>query len=330
MTYMGGLSICVYIQVFGDTYEYTWKQPTSFIYKPFLFGCGGSQIFSIMKKIMLVITLSLGVCMQSLIAQDKVPTTSQTSEKSTDVESSATTKENLKIVQDRKILDISNSNSIINQTSHKGLEFKGLLTEIKLMQRLYYLNSLDVCRYYELNEYDTDLKRKVFKETQEGGQLLNQLKAKKQEISNSKLYYIFPFSNNWGWEKEYNLKTKTFDFAYIIDEDKFLPIQGYINFPQLTIKCNPIIKQYKERIYNSNINRYSYLNTIKIPITEKAAIPIEENIDRMALVIEFKLQQMKYTSRQAAIFNLTTYCLQGISSKIYIINKITNEIYFSL
>ena len=128
------------------------------------------------------------VCMQISIAQDRIPTTSQKSEKSTNIASCTTTKETIKKNPNDKILDLFNS-SIIKQTSYKGIELKGLLSEVKLMQRLYYLNNLDVCRYYELKEYDTDLKRKTFKNTSEGQLLTNELKAKKQEISKSKLYY---------------------------------------------------------------------------------------------------------------------------------------------
>lgn len=282
-----------------------------------------------MKKVSFIITLSLRQCMQISIAQDRIPTTSQKSEKSTNIASCTTTKETIKKNPNDKILDLFNS-SIIKQTSYKGIELKGLLSEVKLMQRLYYLNNLDVCRYYELKEYDTDLKRKTFKNTSEGQLLTNELKAKKQEISKSKLYYIFPLSANKGWAKEYNLRTQTFDLSYIIDENQFIPVQGYINFPQLTIKCNPLIKQFKEKRYNPNTNRYSYLNTIKIPMSEKVALPIEENVDKLALVIEFKMQQMKYTTYQAAIFNIVTYCLLGVSTKIYVIDGKVNKIYFSL
>ena len=51
-------------------------------------------------------------------------------------------------------------------------------------------------------------------------------------------------------------------------------------------------------------------------MSEKVALPIEENVDKLALVIEFKMQQMKYTTYQAAIFNIVTYCLLGVSTKI--------------
>lgn len=230
--------------------------------------------------------------------------------------------------QERKVLNIPDTVPIIEQTAHKGQKFKGLLEGMD-MWKLYYLYKLDVCLYYDLDEYDTELKRKTFKSTSEGQRLTKELETKKRKIINSKSYFIFPFSENWGWSKEYNLKTRTFDFSYIIDDDEFISIQGYLNFRQLLIKCNPTIKQYREKRYKPNGDIY-YLNTLKIPLSEKIALPIEENIEDLALIVEFKIQNMKYTQQQVSIFNLTTYFLQGISTKIYIIDKNTNEIYFSL
>lgn len=234
------------------------------------------------------------------------------------------------IAQEKKLLNISNSVSVIKQTAHSGQNFEGLLSELKSMNDLYDIYKLDIFSCYGISEYDTDLKRKIFRETAEGQRLISELKVRRQDIMSSKLYYIFPFDANWGWGKKYNLKTRTLDFSYIVDADKFISIQGYTNFPQLIIKCSSAIKQYNEKRYNSNTNHYSYLNTIKIPMSENVALPIEENINNMALVVECKIQQLKYTSRQVSFFNLTTYCLQGVSTNIYIIDKNTNEIYFSL
>ena len=61
------------------------------------------------------------VCMQISIAQDRIPTTSQKSEKSTNIASCTTTKETIKKNPNDKILDLFNS-SIIKQTSYKRSE----------------------------------------------------------------------------------------------------------------------------------------------------------------------------------------------------------------
>lgn len=54
-------------------------------------------------------------------------------------------------------------------------------------------------------------------------------------------------SANKGWAKEYNLRTQTFDLSYIIDEKSIHSCSRYINFPATYYKCNPLIKQFKEK-----------------------------------------------------------------------------------
>lgn len=73
--------------------------------------------------------------------------------------------------------------------------------------------------------------------------MLETMKNIKTNLNAMKHYYIFPFSANMGWDKAYNLKTKTFDFGYVVDETGFLPVSGYLNFPQFAIKCTPKIRQ---------------------------------------------------------------------------------------
>lgn len=229
--------------------------------------------------------------------------------------------------QTKKILKLDSTSPVIEKPSYGHLKFKGKLEGMG-MEDLYHLYNLDICQYFRLKEYDTELKRKAFKTTSEGKELLKELEVKKKEIIGSNLYYVYPFESNLGWGKQYNLKTKTFDFSYIMNWDDFFPIQGYANVDQLAFKCPSAIKQYsKERYYSG---RYSYLNTLKIPMTEKQALPIEENIKNMALVVEFKYQKGRWNSRKASMFNITTFIAQGTCSNIYLIDKNTNEIYFSL
>ena len=54
-------------------------------------------------------------------------------------------------------------------------------------------------------------------------------------------------------------------------------------------------------------------------MTVKVAIKVEDNIKTLNLIVEFKLQQVKGPR-----------LLQGISTKFFIVDKATNEIYFSL
>ena len=226
--------------------------------------------------------------------------------------------------QEKKVLSIPDSLPIIQSNTDYN-KYIGLFSG-KGANEVDALLRLDVIKYYDLGRrYNTELKQKVFKESEEGKQLLEEMKRLKQKVLNSTSYFIFPLSINNGLtqEGEYNLKTKTFDITFTTE---FPPIAGFVSFPCLAIKCNPIVKQTpftKEKGYHSILGKYEYYNTIKLPMTEKTAILIEENIGNASLVVEFKIQQPKISSNG--------YCiLQGTSTKLHIINKETHEIYFSL
>ena len=220
-------------------------------------------------------------------------------------------------------LDIPNTVPIIrSNTSHN--EYDGLLEDHQA-NKVNFLMNLDIIHYYNLEErYDTELKRKVFKESEEGKELLKKLKELRQKTIDSPSYFIFPLSINYGrtQEGEYNLKTKTFDITF---ETGFPPIPGYVSFPYLAIKCNTTIKQYpfkREKSYRSVFGQYEYFNTIKLPMSEKTAITIEENIGQFNFVLEFKI-------RQAKISDDGYYILQGTAINMYIVDKDNYEIYYT-
>ena len=226
--------------------------------------------------------------------------------------------------QEKKVLNLD-SMYVMEQTAMNSIKFKGLFENINQVKidytiQLYSLYKLDVCSFYRLDEYNTELKRKVFKDTPEGKRLMQELKIQRQKMINSKLYYVFPFRENKGWGSEYNLKTRTFDFSYLIHNSEFMKLQEYTSFPEIVIKCNPVIKQ---RLEFRSIGE-SHFATVKIPMSEKNALPIEENVGNMALVIEFKLQNVR--EREGLLSDI----IQGIATRIYIINTSTSEIYFSL
>ena len=230
--------------------------------------------------------------------------------------------------QEKTVLDFSGNKCCRFEVAYNGL--KTICMEARTIEQLHYLYNMDVCNYYNLSQYDTELKRKAFANSEDGKVLLETMKNVKANSKAKKHYYIFPFSSNMGWDKMYNLQTKTFDFGYTINESDFLPVNGYLNFPQFAIKCTPKIKQIvQKRQYTS---RTAYLTTIKIPMTENEALAVEEHLDDLALVIQFTIQGWGETKRKINLFDvvLTTPCVKALSSKIYIIDKNTHEVYFEL
>lgn len=231
--------------------------------------------------------------------------------------------------QERKVLNISDSVSVIRQTDHNGQEFEGLLHGIKSMDGLHDVYGLDIFSYYDISECDTELKRKNYKNSSKGKQLIEELKKKKQSIVNSKLYYIIPFNINLG-DKEYNLKTRTFDFGLSFIDNEYYPIHGYLNFPKFVIKCPISLKQQQRKMYVAANKHYYYDIVTKIPMSEQVATQIEENISNLGFVIELNIQNIRTNTRKEWLYVWENYVIQGVASKIYIINENTNEIYFSL
>ena len=128
--------------------------------------------------------------------------------------------------QERPVLDLSNNNCRFEVGYNK---VKTICTGARSIEQLHDLYNMDVCSYYNLTQYDTELKRKTFANSEDGKTLLETMKNIKTNLNAMKHYYIFPFSANMGWDKAYNLKTKTFDFGYVVDETGFLPVSGIIN-----------------------------------------------------------------------------------------------------
>lgn len=96
------------------------------------------------------------------------------------------------------------------------------------------------------------------------------------------------YTTNNTAHAEYNLKTKTLDIEFRTNYSYYA---GFINFPSLIVKCHPSITQ--KPFYNIISGHKYNSNIVKIPMTEKVAIKVEDNIKTLNLIVEFKLQQVK-------------------------------------
>ena len=227
--------------------------------------------------------------------------------------------------QDRKVKNIVDSTSVILEYNRNGGVKVDLFDEDMWTNKLHHLLKLNVCEYYDLKDYDTDLKRKVFKESSEGANLLKSMRMLRQKVMNSKGYYLFNFKDNWGWYKGYDLQKKQFVLTYIIRDSEYSTIPGYIALPEALIKMNPQIRQFKEE------RKDAMLVDIRFPLlNEKVALNMEDNIENLVLVVEFKIQDSKVRNQAVKFLNLPVYSIMGLATKLYIVDKNTHEIYFSM
>lgn len=260
-----------------------------------------------MKKVSFVTIVILSIVFMQTFAQDKIPISASMNE--------STIIDTLKKVQGDDTFHFPrNAGIIYNDKGRLG----GWLMRGKTLPSVYDLMNLDVVQFNDLNsKYDTELKRKVFLESEEGIEMSKRLKALKGQVLKYPFYFVLPLSgyttNNTA-HAEYNLKTKTLDIEFRTNYSYYA---GFINFPSLIVKCHPSITQ--KPFYNIISGHKYNSNIVKIPMTEKVAIKVEDNIKTLNLIVEFKLQQVKGPR-----------LLQGISTKFFIVDKATNEIYFSL
>lgn len=151
------------------------------------------------------------------------------------------------------------------------------------------------------------------------------MRALRQKVINSKGYYLFYFEDNRGWYKGYDLQKKQFIFTYIIRDSEYVPLPGYTALPEASIKMNTRICQFKEE------RKDALLADIRFPLlNEKTALHLEENIEDLMLVVEFKIQDSRVRNQAVKFLNLPVYTILGLATKLYIVDKNTHEIYFSM
>lgn len=212
-----------------------------------------------------------------------------------------------KYIQSNKPITLTQINSLLTNKTITVEQIKKYFTEIDYQFSKYYVTinvngeiqrlesyefinllNLDVVGYFNLyDKYNTELKQKLFKQTEEYKQLLQKLKSKQNQIINSYLY----MSIYWGSsEGNYNLKTKTFNFRNTKNDGyHFGYNSGYLQFNDICIKKPsniPLIESRKDFGYGSFMEQI-----YQIPVNdEKLALFIEENKESISLMFILKFE----------------------------------------
>lgn len=224
--------------------------------------------------------------------------------------------------QEKVLLDLDEKPVMFQERN--DIEFRGSLSG-QTYARFCDLINEDIFGYYDIEDCETALLKEEFSNSQEGKKLSMQLSELKESICSDDIYYIFPFYSNRGYKKEYNLKTGAFDFEYVVDDNSFISLPGYINFPDCALKTSKIHQRVYESEWYNYPGKYSYHTTISIPIPKTTALLVEKNIDDAALVVSFDSPRAK-KNPLIPLFDIVT----GVATNFMIININTNEIYYSL
>lgn len=185
------------------------------------------------------------------------------------------------------------------------------------------LLNLDLIRYYKLwNTYDTELKVKVFLESEKGKELYQKMKQEYDKLKSSTCSLIFDLPRS----SSYDLTSKCIKLSFSVSQYSFGNIENYIEFYQLCLSLPTSIKTEKpKKIFGGS--DYFYVNTIYIPIdSESKALEVENNIKNCAILVIFnKLDTVK---KKTALF--TESFILGRSLNVYLINTRDGNIYTKL
>jgi hypothetical protein len=225
---------------------------------------------------------------------------------------------------------VNYSGKSIEEIKKEATEIKGEVSSDKYSQnvdqfkKIRDILNLNVLEYYDLDyEYDSDLKKKHFKKTDEYDKKYEALKNKREQLTSET--YFLDFQPDY-FASKYNLETKSFSFStkcyksyYFGDHPQLVQFDDILfNIPS-TIE----VKKEIERAGGVTFVDQSLLCKIE---GEKLALEIEENRKKLNLLFVFKFTSTKEHAHDSGI---VSYDFTTTLKDIIMYNSATNEIYKS-
>jgi hypothetical protein len=202
------------------------------------------------------------------------------------------------------------------------------VTKFNNSNEAYSIIGLNVLGYYNLEDkYDTELKRKVFFESEEYKEKLRILKEYKNKLLSDKYYILI----NEPFDSDYDLKNKGFKSENNRNHGMgTAAAQAPKQINDIYFSSLPFIYEPDEFIHNSNL-KTEYLF---IPIKEKDAINIEQNPKDYCIYLVFNLisklskVKYKYMCLTYGWYDMTENALAAKDVTMLVIKKSTHEILF--
>jgi hypothetical protein len=207
-----------------------------------------------------------------------------------------------------------------------------LATATEAKDQLVTIYDLDVLSYYNLtDQYDSDLKKKVFKKTIEYSDKLSELKKLKDTMLITTYYAK---SDNLFENSEYDIKKKGFSLSiggnwgqgtFSARSPKSI---GLELFSSIYLKTLPT--RQKE---NSLLGKGVYDEYIFIPVSEENGLEIENNKNNVSVFFFFipsgkETVSFKYFCLSYGWYDMKQTLLKSNKVRIIVANRSTSKIYF--
>jgi hypothetical protein len=208
------------------------------------------------------------------------------------------------------------SNSFYKHDNNQFKEIRNILNE-------------NVFEYFNLKkEYDTELKQKVFKDSEEYKSKLAELQMLKKQLLNTTYYLDFePTYYERNNLIKYNLTTKTFSVSNEIYTTTNYNKPNFIQFDQIVLK-NPLGLSTTQKTFSSGGVDFVRQNLLFKVDNEGLALNIEGNRSNLRILYLINFTQTSpFKNDVLGITTFTDYHLLTKVLKVYVYNSSTGEIY---
>ncbi|MDY0144145.1 MAG: hypothetical protein RBR97_19870 [Bacteroidales bacterium] len=187
---------------------------------------------------------------------------------------------------------------------------------------LTYIVQADVFGHFGLySVYDSELKRKAFKQTEDYSKKFNELKSIQDYVLGTN--FMMPIKK--GCFYKYDLEKKAFKFR-VSTLDGFFYSKNYLQYDELCLK-KPINFKFEEGVIFGGSNYFVEQNYFVPLSSETLALEIEENCDYVSLAYIVKLVDV-----QSAVnaFGFTSDFITASVKQVVFYNTSNNKIYTRL
>jgi len=203
--------------------------------------------------------------------------------------------------------------------------------EIAQSEKIVSILNLDVLSYYDLkNQYNTDSKRTIYKESEDYRIKYSELEELRSQMIS--LTYFLDFEPDYYDEKSiainYNPDTRSFSVSNNVSFSSFYDENGFIQFDQILFKCPSGIAVTKKNINYACVDVIE--ETISFEIKNQNLVPkIEENKNFLRLLCVFSFTGTVALKADRSNLISSDYCFMTDLKSVVVYNSRTNEIYSS-
>jgi len=203
--------------------------------------------------------------------------------------------------------------------------------EMVQSEKIVSIFKLDVLGYYDLkNQYNTDSKRTVYKESEDYKIKYSELKKLRSQMIS--LTYFLDFEPDYYDEKSiainYSPDTRSFSVSNNVSFSSFYDENGFIQFDQILFKCPNGIAVTKKNINYACVDVIE--ETISFEIKNQNLVPkIEENKKLLRLLFVFSFTGTVPLKADTSNLIYSDYCFMTDLKDVVVYNSRTNEIYSS-